>query len=102
MKRRKWTAEKKAKIVLEGIKGRPIAEICTDYHISQAQYYQWRDVFLSHMGKAFDTKQQGRRETYLQQQNGKLKRIIGEMTVKLKKTTGTKRSSSAFFEDCLA
>jgi transposase-like protein len=33
--------------VLEGLKGRPIGELCAEHEISQAQYYQWRDQFLA-------------------------------------------------------
>ena len=36
MKRRKWDAKTKAAIVLEGLKGKPVASICQDYQISQA------------------------------------------------------------------
>jgi transposase-like protein len=47
MKGRKWTAEEKLAIVLEGIKGaRAVAEICREHQIAQTQYYQWRDPFL--------------------------------------------------------
>jgi transposase-like protein len=46
MQRRKWDAKTKAMIVLEGLKGKPVAELCTEHQISQAQYYQWCDQFL--------------------------------------------------------
>lgn len=36
MKRRKWDANTKATIVLEGLKGKPVAAICTDRQVSQA------------------------------------------------------------------
>jgi transposase-like protein len=47
MKRRRWKAEQKALIVLEGLKGRPVGELCAEHEISQAQYDQWRDQFLA-------------------------------------------------------
>ncbi len=37
MRRRKWDAKTKATIVLEGLKGQPVATICQDHQISQAQ-----------------------------------------------------------------
>ena len=37
-KRRKWDAKTKAMIVMQGLKGTPIADICTEHQISQAQY----------------------------------------------------------------
>ncbi len=46
MKLRKWSAEEKTAIVLEGMKGeKSIAEICRDHQISQNLYYRWRDRF---------------------------------------------------------
>jgi hypothetical protein len=39
MKRRRWDATPTAVIVLEGLKGKPVADLCTAHHISQSQYY---------------------------------------------------------------
>ena len=38
MHRRTWDAKTKAMIVLEGLKGKPVVELCTEHEISQAQY----------------------------------------------------------------
>jgi transposase-like protein len=84
MKRRKWDPKTKAMIVLEGLKGKQIAEICIEHQISQAQYYQWRDQFLSNMSQVFNS--DDRREKALTRENVRLKKIIGELTVELKKT----------------
>ncbi len=47
MKLRKWTADEKLAIVMEGLKEkRPVAEICREHKISQTLYYRWRDKFL--------------------------------------------------------
>jgi len=47
MKQRKWAAEEKLAIVMEGLKGkRSVAEICREHRISQTLYYRWRDRFL--------------------------------------------------------
>ena len=83
MVKRKWDSKTKAEIVLQGIKGRAVADICAEHGISQTQYYQWRDKFLSNMGSVFENgnKQQER----LLRQNAKLKRVIGELTLELKK-----------------
>jgi len=40
MHRRKWDAKTKAPIVLEGVQGKPVAEIYREHQISQAPYYQ--------------------------------------------------------------
>ena len=86
MKRRKWEPKVKAQIVLEGLRGRSVADICNDYEISQAQYYQWRDQFLSNASQAFETGRQSRREAHLIKQNERLKRLVGELTYELKKS----------------
>lgn len=85
MKRRQWKAETKAMIVLEGLKGRPVTELCNAHQISQAQYYQWRDQFLTNAGRAFETQTLDQRLAHLQQENAKLKTLIGDLTVELKK-----------------
>lgn len=85
-KARNRTAEEKAKIVLQGLKGRSIAEICNEYQIHQTQYYKWRDKFLENAPKVFDTEKQSRREERLVSENQKLKGIIGDLTVELKKS----------------
>ena len=47
MKQRKWTAEEKLALVLEGLKEkRSVADICREHKISQTLYYRWRDKFL--------------------------------------------------------
>ena len=84
MKRRKWDPKTKAMIVVEGLKGKQVADICIEHQISQSQYYQWRDQFLSHMSQLFISN--GRKEKALTRENERLKRIIGDLTVELKKT----------------
>ena len=42
MPRRKWDTRTKALIVLQGLKGTPVSQLCTEHQISQAQYYDWR------------------------------------------------------------
>jgi len=83
---RRWTSEEKAKIVLQGLKGRTVAELCNEYQIHQQQYYTWRDKFLENAPKLFETGQQSRREERLERENKKLKGIIGDLTCELKKS----------------
>ena len=84
MKRRKWDPKTKAMIVMEGLKEKPVSELCLEHQISQAQYYQWRDQFLANMPQVFTG--DSRREKALTKENARLKSIIGELTVELKKT----------------
>jgi transposase-like protein len=86
MKRRRWDSKTKTKIVLEGLSGRPVAEICSEYGIHQNQFYIWRDKFLSEAHKAFDSKKDGGEVSLLRRKNQELTQIIGSLTVELKKT----------------
>lgn len=86
MKRRKWDAKTKAMIILQGLKGKPVSGLCSEHQISQAQYYQWRDQFLSNAGKAFEVHQQSHREHRLSLENNQLKQIVADLTLEVKKT----------------
>lgn len=86
MKRRKWTSQEKFRIVIEGVSGQiEITKLCAKYQISQAQYYKWRDQFLKFGFQAFETKNISKKEQRLQDENKKLKQIVGDLTVELKK-----------------
>lgn len=86
MQRRKWDSKTKALIVLQGLKGKPVAELCIEHQISQAQYYQWRDQFMANASKTFDIHQQTQWEARLEQENARLKKMVGELTMELKKS----------------
>jgi len=87
MKRRTWTSKDKLKIVLEGLSGNiEITKLCSKYQIVQTQYYKWRDQLLQHGNQAFEQKNVSRKEQNLESENTKLKRIIGELTIELKKS----------------
>jgi transposase len=85
MQKRKWDAKTKAMIVLEGLKGKPVVEVCSEHQISQSQYYQWRDQFLAHAAKAFEVHQHTWKEARLEQENARLKNLVGELLLELKK-----------------
>lgn len=86
MKRRQWTSKKKAMIVLSGLKGQSIASLCNEHEISQSQYYLWRDQFLLNAAKAFDTEKVSQKQARLDYKNQKLKNLVGELTLELKKS----------------
>jgi transposase-like protein len=83
MHRRTWDARTKAMIVLQGLQGKPVAETCNEYQISQSLYYQWRDQFLAHASKTFESHQQTRKETRLERENARLKKLVGELLLEL-------------------
>ena len=86
MRRRNWDSKTKAKIVLEGLSGWSVSEICTEYGIGQTQYYRWRDQFLSSTHRAFDSERNGSEIQRLKKKAVRYQQIIGALTVELKKT----------------
>ena len=85
MKGRKWTAEEKLAIVLEGLKGaKPVAEICREHHIAQTQYYQWRDRFLEG-GKRALTNGIPASEEAMRRESEKLQQRMGQQAVALER-----------------
>ena len=43
MKRRIWDSKSKARIVLEGLQGRSVASLCSEYQITQRGGPHWLD-----------------------------------------------------------
>ena len=86
MPRRKWDARTKALIVLQGLKGTPVSTLCTEHQLSQAQYYEWRDQFLANASKAFEVHQQADQVQRLERENSRLKRVVVDLTLEVKKT----------------
>jgi transposase-like protein len=84
MKRRKWDSKTKAMIVLQGLKGKPVGEICLEHQISQTQYYRWRDQFLANAHQVFAENE--KKGAALTRENARLRKIIGDLTVELKKS----------------
>ena len=86
MPRRKWDTRTKALIVLQGLKGTPVSTLCTEHQLSQAQYYEWRDQFLANASKAFEVHQQADQVVRLERENSRLKRVVVDLTLEVKKT----------------
>lgn len=87
MKRRQWTSQQKLQVILEGLSGQiEISKLCSKYQIAQTQYYQWRDQLLKFGHQAFETKNVTKKEQHLESEVRKLKSIIGDLTVELKKS----------------
>ena len=87
MKRRKWESSQKLKIVLEGLSGQiDISKLCNKCQISQVIYYRWREQLLQYGHQAFESKNFTKREKRLSDENQRLKQIIGDLTVELKKS----------------
>jgi transposase-like protein len=88
MTKPKLNAQQKFEMVLEGMKGRPVAEICTMYGIGQSHYYRIRDDFYLNGHRTFEKAEAADETKKLQRENDKLKRVLGELTLELKKNDG--------------
>lgn len=87
--RRKFSAEEKIKIVLEGMRGEEsIAAICRKYGIHQNNYYKWSKDFIE-AGKrrlSGDVLREATRDEVqdLRQMNEQLKKEVGELYIENK------------------
>jgi len=75
--KRKWTAQEKLAIVLDGLKSRPIKEICREYGISETQYYRWRDQAIEGMKNGFRDKRQKHNRSW-EAERDRLLKLIGK------------------------
>jgi hypothetical protein len=84
MPRRKRDAKSRAMIVLEGLRGKPMTELCHEPQFSQAPYGQWRDQLLTHAAKAFGVREQSQRQARLAREHARLRTLVGELSLELK------------------
>jgi transposase len=95
--RRKFSAEEKIRIILEGLRGEEsISELCRREGIAPSIYYKWSKSFLEAGKKRLmgDTKRGASSDEVreLKQENAELKRIVAEQVLKLelfKKSLGS-------------
>jgi transposase len=87
--RKKYSAEEKIRIVLEGLRGEStIAELCRREGIAQSLYYKWSKEFLE-AGKqrlSGNTKRQADSEevSEMKHENEQLKLLVAELALKNK------------------
>ena len=94
--RRKFTAEEKIKIVLEGLRGEiPVTELCRRESIQPTLYYRWSKAFLDagKNGLTRDTQRDATSDEVrrVKEENDQLKRAVAESVLevqRLKKTLG--------------
>lgn len=85
--RRKFSAEEKIRIVIEGLRGEEsVAELCRREGIASNLYYRWSKDFLE-AGKSRllgDTQREANTSEVeeLRKQNGALKEVVAELTLK--------------------
>jgi putative transposase len=75
MKASKFTDAQKAFVIKQGEEGTPVAEICRQAGISQATYFNWKKKYAGLMPSEM------RRMRELEDENGRLKRIVADLTL---------------------
>jgi len=77
--KKKWSEDEKLAVVLDGIKGRGVREICKEYGISAAQYYKWRDEAINGMKDNLKDKRKKQwRDNSWEVERNRLLKMIGE------------------------
>ena len=80
-KRRKFTPEFKARVVLEELTGvKDKAEICREYRLRPQVFARWREEFLERAPEIFATERSRGGE---QERIAELERVLGRMTMEL-------------------
>ena len=75
MKASKFTDAQKAFVIKQGEEGMPVAEVCRKAGISQATYFNWKKKYAGLMPSEM------RRLRELEDENGRLKRIVADLTL---------------------
>ena len=79
--RRQYTAEFKAKVVLQVLMGeKPSSEICRSHKLHASVLNRWRKEFLAGAATIFETDSEHEAE---QQRIADLERLVGQLTMKL-------------------
>ena len=77
--KKQWMVEEKMAAVLDGLKGRPVSEICREYGISDGQYYRWREEAMTGMKNGLqDKRKKAWRDKSWEVERNRLLKVIGE------------------------
>ena len=86
-KRRTFTAEQKAKIVLEAIRGeREINELASEHKLQPNLIRNWKREFLENAATVFDTKRDEKAMeavNELQEENDELAKKVGRLSIEV-------------------
>lgn len=75
MKATKFTDAQKAFVIKQGEEGTPVAEVCRKAGISQATYFNWKKKYAGLLPTEM------RRLRELVEENGRLKKIVADLTL---------------------
>ena len=75
---------------MEGLRGDygSIAALCNVYGITQTDFYRWRDILMDDGSRLFERGGVDRERQRLEDENHKLREVVGSLTMELKKTIG--------------
>lgn len=79
MRGRRFTPQEKARVVLEGLSGRPVDELCAAYGISRARFLRWRAQLVRNAGAAFAAGRTGPADVRLARENESLRRLVARL-----------------------
>lgn len=78
---RRIPADKKMKIVLEGLEAENVAEFCRQKNIAEAQYYEWKKKLLKNGADVFNKgSNKDPEKERLKEQLSEMKDDLAEMT----------------------
>ena len=81
-KRRRFTAEFKAKVVLEALSGETTqAEVCRCHNLSEDQLSKWKQQLVENAASLFETRDKASQETA--ERIAHLEHLVGRLTVAL-------------------
>lgn len=88
MKRKTWDPQTKFKIITEHlINQRPLSELCNEYGFRQSTYQYWMRELQAKGHQVFEPhKRSNKKEQHLKEEIKKLKSVIAELSIELKKT----------------
>ena len=75
MKRSKFSEEQIAYALREAESGTPVADVCRQLGVSEATFYVWKKKY-AHLGVT-----ELRRLRQLEDENGRLKRLVADLTL---------------------
>lgn len=85
MPKKVWSSKEKLQVVLDGVKGMTVPDICREHGIVQSMYYRWRDQFLANAESVFGNSS-SKKESKLERENNQLRQIVADYALELKKT----------------
>ena len=81
-KKKRWTAARKAELIVESLKGtKTIAELCREHGISQSQFFEWKKQFVDAGTSALVNGGKSTEVYELEEHLAEAQRKLGEMVI---------------------